>query len=457
MGVVEELERIFHPRGVAIVGASNKLGNLGNFYLQGFLQQGFDRDKLYVVHPIEKEVSGVKAYPRVRDIPGDVDLAIVFSPREAVPAIVMDCTYKGITGVAICTSGFGEHSSEGQGLQQELVNIARSSVTRLIGPNCLGIYCPASRLVNYAGVMPVESGPVGMISQSGSLTVQFPLAASGMGIHFSKVVSCGNECDLNAADFLEYFDQDAETQIIVAYIEGVKDGRRFFNLARDISKRKPIIVWKGGTSVVGSRSVASHTGALAGAPQIWDAVFKQTGIINVDSEDMMLDCLQAFYFLPLPRGNRVAIISGAGGTGVTIADACIEYGLAVAELSEATKVKLKKIVPPVGTSIDNPLDLGMMSAFDLNLIAKTVETLAMDEHVDMIVKTVGTNTADYIRKEVEAMIGIGKPVAYITGCAMRVVMEEPKPVKGVAIYPNGRRAAQVLSKMVQYQQYRLAE
>jgi acyl-CoA synthetase (NDP forming) len=138
---------------------------------------------------------------------------------------------------------------------------------------------------------------------------------------------------------------------------------------------------------------------------------------------------------------------------VTIADACIEYGLEVAELSEATKVKLKKIVPPVGTSIDNPLDLGMMSAFDLELIVETVGTLARDEHVDMIIKTVGTNQPDYIRREVEAMVGIGKPVVYNTGIAMRVVMEEPKPVKGVAIYPNGRRAAQVLSKMVRYQRY----
>jgi len=456
MGVVEELERIFHPRGVAIVGASNKLGNLGNFYLQGLIQQGFDRDKLYVIHPKEREVAGVKAHRTAQDIPGDVDLAIVFSPRETVPAVIKDCALKGIQGAVICTAGFGEHSSEGQGLQQEMIDIARSGAIRIIGPNCLGIYCPSSRLVNYAGVMPVESGPVGMISQSGSLTVMFPIAASGLGIHFSKVVSCGNECDLNAADYLEYFDQDAETQIIVAYMEGVRDGHRFLDLARDMSKRKPIIVWKGGTSPVGSRSVACHTGALAGAPQVWDAVFKQTGIINVDSEDMMLDCLQAFYYLPLPEGKRVAIISGAGGTGVTIADACIEYGLEVAELSESTKKRLREIIPAVGTCIDNPIDLGMMSAFNLELIVETVGTLARDEHVDMIIKTVGTNQPDYIRREVEAMVGVGKPVVYNTGIAMRVVMEEPKPMKGVAIYSNGRRAAYVLSRMVQYQRYRSA-
>ena len=457
MGVVEELERIFHPRGIAIVGASNRLGNMGNFYLQGFLQQGLDKDKIYVVHPVEKEVCGVKAYPRVGDIPGEVDLAFVFSPREAVPGIVMDCTHRGITGVVVFTAGFGEHSSEGERLQQEMVDIARSGATRIIGPNCLGIYCPSSHLVNYAGVMPGESGPVGMISQSGSLTVMFPIAASGMGIHFSKVISCGNECDLNAADFLEYFDHDDETQIVAAYIEGVKDGRRFFDVAKDMSKRKPIIVWKGGTSPVGSRSVASHTGVLAGTPQVWDVVYKQTGIISVDSEDMMLDCLQAFYFLPLPQGKRVAIISGAGGTGVTIADACIEYGLEVAELTEVTKRRLREIIPAVGTCIDNPVDLGMMSAFDPELIVETVGTLARDEHVDMIIKTVGTNQPDYIRREVEAMVGIGKPVVYNTGVAMSVTMEVPKPMTGVAIYSSGRRAAYVLSKMFQYQRYRAAK
>jgi acetyltransferase len=276
------------------------------------------------VHPGEQEVIGVKAYATARDIPGDVDLAVVFSPRETVPKVVRDCSMKGIKGVVICTSGFGEKDSEGIKLEQEIVAISRRNGTRLIGPNCVGIYCPSSNLVNFAGVMPKESGPVGMFSHSGSLSVMFPVAAATQGIYFSKAVSCGNVCDLNESDLLEYFGQDPETDIIIAYMEGVVEGRRFYRLARQVSKIKPILLWKGGTSDVGSRAASSHTGALTGSAMVWEAVFKQTGMIKVDSADEMLDYLQAFYFLPLPRSNRVAIVSGMGGMGVAIADACIE-------------------------------------------------------------------------------------------------------------------------------------
>ncbi|MEA1958663.1 MAG: CoA-binding protein, partial [Chloroflexota bacterium] len=268
MDVVAELERIFHPRGVAIIGASNRPGNLGGFYLGGFIQQGFDRDRLYIVHPNETEVAGIKAYPTAQAIPHDVDLALVFSPRKAVKDIVKDCVAKGVKGVVICTSGFAENGAEGLRLQREIAGIARAGGTRLIGPNCVGIFCPESNLINYAGRMPGESGSVGMLSHSGSMTVSLPISASGMGVYFSKAISCGNECDLNAADFLEYFGRDPATKIIVGYIEGVADGRRFFDVARKVSKEKPILLWKGGTSDAGSRSVASHTGALAGKAEV---------------------------------------------------------------------------------------------------------------------------------------------------------------------------------------------
>lgn len=454
MNVVEELERIFHPRGVVIVGASNRPGNLGSFFLGGFIQQGFAKDRLYVIHPSEKEVSGVKAYPTARDIPGDVDLAVVYSPRETVPDVIKDCTLKGIKGIVICTSGFAENGIEGRRLQDKILALARSGGTRLIGPNCVGIFCPSTGLTNFAGLMPMESGTVGMFSHSGSLSVMFPVAASAMGIHFSKAISCGNECDLNASDFLEYFGQDQETEIIIAYMEGVKDGRRFFNLAKEVSRRKPIIVWKCGDTHVGSRAACSHTGALAGEPEVWDAVFRQTGMIRAGGADEVLDYLQAFYYLPLPRGNRVAILSGMGGMGVAISDACVEFGLEIAELSAATRKCLEAIVPAVGTCIDNPVDLGMMSTFDRRMYIDTLQALGSDDGVDIILMTTGSWQPDYANKVLEAMKGIRKPIVLITTPAMRVVMEEPKPVKGIAIYHDGRRAAQVASRMVAYQRYR---
>jgi len=454
MGVVEELERIFHPRGLAIVGASNKPGNLGAFFLGGFIHQGFDKDKIYVVHPTEKEVGGITAYPAAQDIPGDVDLAVVFSPRRSVPQVVRDCTLKGIKGVVICTSGFAENSADGAKLQREMVATARSGGTRLIGPNCVGIYCPSSNLVNFAGMMPRESGPVGMFSHSGSLSVMFPVAAAAKGIYFSKAVSCGNACDLNESDFLEYFGRDPDTGIVLAYMEGVNDGRRFLRLAREVSQRKPIIVWKCGDSDVGSRAAASHTGALAGSPQVWDAAFRQSGMVRAESADDVLDLLQAFYYLPLPRGNRVAIVSGMGGMGVAIADNCAECGLEVAELTEVTKRRLDQFVPEVGTCPDNPIDLGMGSTFNRQLFIDTAEALGRDDNVDIVVMTTGSWQPDYVNQVMEAMKGVKKPIVFVTTQGLRIMMEEPRPVKGVAIYDDGRRAVRAVASMVRYRRYR---
>ena len=453
MDVIAELDRIFNPRGIAIIGASNRPGNLGYFFLSGFIQHGFDKNRICVVHPTETKVDGVMVYPSACDIPFDVDLAIVFSPRDTVPGVVGDCTRKGIKGIVICTSGFGESGDEGMRLQEEITRIARRGGSRVIGPNCVGIFCPETGLTNFAGIMPRKSGSAGMFSHSGSWSVSFPIAASGLGIHFNKSVSYGNECDLNAADFLEYFGQDARTNVVIGYVEGVSDGRRFFDVAKRVSQRKPVILWKCGASDVGSRSAASHTGAMTGSPQVWDAVFKQTGMIKVDSEDEMLDCLQAFSYLPLPKGNKAGIVSSTGGMGVAIADACIDYGLEVARLSESTLRRLKKIVPQAGTCVDNPVDIGMASSFDIKVSAKAIEALAEDDQVDIIFKAVGGSSAEYVRAEVEALKGFDKPIVLISNLAMKVRMEEVKPIKGLAVYQAGRRAALIVSKMVNYQRY----
>ena len=455
--IVEELERIFHPRGVAVVGASNSDGNLGGFFLNGFIQQGFNRERLYVVHPGEQEVSGIKSYPTAQDIVGDVDLAVVFSPRETVPGVVRDCALKGIKGVVICTSGFGEKDSEGRRLEQEIVEIARRNGTRLIGPNCVGIYCPSSNVVNFPGIMPKVSGPVGMFSQSGSLSVMFPVAAAAQGIYFSKAISCGNECDLNESDLLEYFGQDPDTGIIIAYMEGVVDGRRFYRLAREVSRVKPILLWKGGTSDRGSRAASSHTGALSGSAEVWNAAFRQTGMVKVDSAEEMLDCLQAFYFLPLPRGNRVAIVSGMGGMGVAIADACIEYGLEIAELSQYTKRRLDQVIPQVGTCTDNPVDVGMPSVFMPQLYIDSIEALAKDDQVDMLLITRGSGKSDYMERVLEVVEGVDKPIALVTTPVLRILVGEPSPTRGIACYTDGRRAAMVLGRMAAYQRFRSGE
>jgi len=445
-GILAELEPIFYPRGVAVVGASNREGNFGRFFLDGFVQMGFER--LYVVHPSEKEVLGINVYPRVKDIPGEVDLAVVVSPVDTVPGIVGECAEKGVKGLVIFTAGFGEKGDEGRKLEREIVDIAHRGHTRIIGPNCQGIYCPASRVTHFTGLSR-ESGTVAMISHSGSLSAVLPMTAMAQGIRFSKVVSSGNECDLNAVDFLEYFGQDPETKMIIAYLEGVKDGRRFCQLARSISKEKPIIVWKGGSTDRGARAAASHTGALSGSNQVWRALFTQTGIISAQSAEELLDYLQAFYYLPVPEGKRVAIVSGPGGPAVAASDACIEAGLELAELTEHTRRKIAEVIPPVGTSTDNPIDLGMGSGFAPQWYLDSIKALGEDKGVDLLLIIGGSWLPDFGDKVAEAVKGVNKPAAFIGMGLMPIA-----PAKGMAVYPDGRRAAMALGRLVEHTRYR---
>jgi len=445
-GIIAELKPIFYPRGVAVVGASNREGNFGRFFLEGFVQMGFE--KLYAVHPGEREVLGVQTYPSVKDIPAEVDLAVVVSPRDTVPGIVEECTQKGVKGVVIFTAGFGEKGDEGRRLEREIVKIAHRGHTRIIGPNCQGIYCPASRVTHFSG-LPRESGTVAMISHSGSLSAVLPMAAIAQGIRFSKVVSNGNECDLNAVDFLEYFGQDPETKIIIAYLEGVKDGRRFCQLARSISKEKPIIVWKGGTTERGARAAASHTGALSGSSQVWQAALAQTGIISAQSGEELLDYLQAFYYLPTPQGKRVAILSGPGGPAVAAADACIEAGLELAQLSPRTRRRIAEVIPPVGTSTDNPIDLGMGSGFAPQWYTHSIKALGEDEGVDLLLIIGGSWLPNFGDMVGQAVKKAHKPAALVSMGLMPMV-----PRKGIAIYPEGRRAAMALGKLVEYKRFK---
>ena len=232
--------------------------------------------------------------------------------------------------------------------------------------------------------IPMEPGSVGGFSQSGSFVDYLVWFLATKGLRFSSIVSCGNECDLAAEDYLEFLGQDEQTKTIVAYMEGVKDGRRFFEVAREVGRKKPIILWKGGSSEQGARAAASHTGALAGSSNVWDAMFKQTGIVNVTSVEEVVDLAVAFERLPLPKGPRVAIISGQGGTGVGTADNCWAMGLELPRLSGRTTARLKEVLPPVGTSVGNPTDTGVASLLDPGLYAKAIEIVAEDEGIDMI-------------------------------------------------------------------------
>lgn len=349
------LDYIFHPRSIAVVGTANNPFNSGHMFLMSFHSFGF-KGNIYPVHPEESEVEGLKCYPSVKDIPEPVDYAFSAIPARFTPQLVEDCVAKGVKVIAFFTAGFSESGEPGGvELEAELVRIARSSGTRLIGPNCVGVYCPS------AGLSPSpdfsrQNGQLGLLSQSGGLTGYLVRALNTRGVYFSKAVSYGNACDINETDLLEYFAHDPETKIIAAYIEGVKDGRLFFKAVRESAQAKPVIVLKGGKTEQGAATAASHTSALAGSATAWDALVHQTGAIQVNTVDEMVDLACLFVHMPPPKGKRIGIVGLGGGASVLSADDCIRAGLFLPPLSREIEQRLRSFVPAAGNIFGNPLD-----------------------------------------------------------------------------------------------------
>lgn len=453
---VEQLERILNAESVALVGASDKEGSFGRLFLEGLRDTGCR--KIYPVNPKREEILGIKAYPSVSAVPAELDVAILLTPPESVLPLVKECVENKVKGVVVFASGFGELGAEGKELEREIGRIGREGGTRIIGPNCLGFFNPAAGVITYPQVLmkgvPKEPGSIGGFSQSGSFVDYLVWFLGAKGLRFSTIVSCGNEADLAAEDYLEYLGQDDRTKTIVAYMEGVKDGRRFFEVAREVAAKKPIILWKGGLSEQGARAAASHTGALAGSASIWNAMFKQTGIVNVSSVEEVVDLAVAFHYLPLPKGPRIAIISGQGGTGVGTADNCYALGLEVPRLSDGTAARLREVLPPVGTSVGNPTDTGVASLLDPGLYAKAIEIVADDEGIDMIL-VISTPVQACLENVAAAAKAIDKPLAVSV-----FALPESEPGiynflsgQGVAAYPDPKRAVRALARMAEYARF----
>ncbi len=452
-----EIDAIFHPRSVALIGASSKEGKVARVLMDRFLEMGFEG--LYPVNPRESEILGLRAYKAVTDIPGPVDLALVLTPPDAALETVKECAAKKVRAIVITTAGFGESGSKGEEIQREMVRIARESGSRIIGPNCVGIYCPASKLP-FPLKAGNEPGSVGVVSQSGFFADFLTVTATGNGIRFSKAISCGNESDLNAIDFLEYLGQDPETETIVAYLEGTKDGRRFFSVAKEISKRKPIILWKGGLTEAGARAAVSHTGSMAGSGAVWEGALRQAGVIRANGFEEVLDSLYAFHFQPLPAGNRVAIISGPGGTAVGTTDVCLKLGLEVPQFSGVTTDGLRAAMPPVGGSINNPVDLSLASLVAPRVCKDAIDIVAQDENIDMllVVAVVGGEQLRDMLAEAVAGMKRRKPivVTVMAGTMESVACDFPLLAgSGISTYSDAARAAKALARLYEYAQFRV--
>jgi len=458
--ITKQLEPLFFPKSVALVGISEVITNVSYLFLNTLLEVGFS--KIYPVNPRGGEILGVKVYPSIKDIPGEVDLALLTVPRKAVPELIRECTEKGVKGVIIYSGGFSESGLEGKKLEEEIVKIARRGATRIIGPNCVGTYNPSAKLIPQA-ILPKESGPVGVISHSGFLFYYLVMLIAERGLKPSKGVSCGSDCDLTCVDFLEYLGQDPGTKIIVAYLEGIRDGKRFFRVSREISPKKPIIVLKGANTDAGRKASESHTGTLAVPTAIWKSLCSQAGIISVDSFEQMMDTMVALHHLPLPKGKRVGIITTPGGLAVTATDLCNELGLEIPLLTAKTRKQLAGVAESIGTNVNNPVDLGLLAALAPDrYIKEAIRIVARDPNIDMMfVAFTGPPFDDDVRDKriadllLKEIADGGKPTvicgAIPTGWPrgeLRFIEKSDVPV-----YPEPRRAVYALSRLAQYSEF----
>jgi len=380
------LDAMLAPESIAIVGAKrasddswqNLMVIIKNFGYQG---------RLYPINPGANEIEGLKVYPDLLSLPEKVDLVIISIPAPRVPAALEDCIASGNRNVHIFTAGFKETGEEeGIRLQKEIEEIAERGGLRVIGPNCMGIYNPKLRLTTWIPA-PAESGPVAFTSQSGGHTGDLAVYAEQFGIYFSKAISYGNALTLDSTDFLEYLAHDDETKIIALYLEGVRDGGKLLRQIREINRIKPVIIMKGGLTESGARTVASHTGSLAGGEHVWEALFRQSGAVKVTSLEEMTDVILAFLHLGAPQGRRVGVIGTGGGVGVSSADTFTRAGLEIPTLTEETIGKLREFIPAAGNITKNPVDAGIAFS-DLGMLERALRILSADPLIDMIVLTI---------------------------------------------------------------------
>ena len=455
-GLMAQLDALFHPKSVAVVGVPKGM-KTGRLFLMALLDQGYP-GHIYPVNPHAKEIDGLKAYPSVASIPGAVDLAIVLVPHDRTLSVIQECAAKGVKGAVLFTAGYKETGTdEGKALEEELVRVARSSGMRLIGPNCMGFYCPKTGL-SFFPRLSREPGPVGIISHSGSLANILGRIAPQRGIRFSKVVSLGNECDLTSTDFLTYLARDPDTLLIGTYLEGIKDGPFFLNALREASLEKPVIMWKVGLTSEGCRAASSHTGALAGSRDIWEGLVRQGGAPSVTGFEAWVDALMGFSLLPSHLGDRMAIISGPGGLAVSAAEACGSVGLRLAELSPQTRSTLAKFIPPAGTSLRNPIDVGLTASLDTEIYIQAARTAAADPGVDTVV-VVGTGlTPEANRTYTESMIqareDLHKPFVMVNIPGFDPDLAQTFCKAGVPFFETAERAMQTYARVRRYQLWR---
>ncbi|MFQ5605024.1 MAG: acetate--CoA ligase family protein [bacterium] len=447
------LDAIFRPKSVAVIGASTHKGALGREIFDKLLQSEFN-GPVYPVNPQARYIHSVRAYPRISEIKEPVDLAVIVVPKEFVLDVVKECAEYGVKGLVVITAGFKETGEKGAKLERSIVDIIKSNHIRMIGPNCMGIINTDAQIrldTTFASTVPI-AGNIGMVSQSGALGQTILEHARELNLGVSMFVSIGNKADVSGNDLLEYWRDDPSIEVILMYLESFGNPQKFIKLAREVSRKKPIIVVKSGRTKSGAKAASSHTGALAGADRTFDTLFNQCGVIRADTINQMFDLAMGMANLPLPKGNRVAIITNAGGPGIMAADACESAGLEVVEFEEKTRTKLKESLS-VDASVNNPVDLlagGGPEEFQFAL-NEVLQDQNVDSAIVIFVAPIITDPVQVAQKISQVAQQFEKPVL---GCFMGV--------KGVATgveelhrncipaYPFPESAAHTLAAMYRY-------
>lgn len=474
MRKARNLDFLFSPQTIAIAGVSEKANkfNFGLKFFEALTQFGF-KGKIYPVNPAGGEISGLTIYRSLRDIPDRIDYIISAIPAPYTPKLVDEAVEKSVKAIHFFTSGFGEiENEEGRRLQNEILSRARKGGIRVIGPNCLGLYCPSGGLT-FNGDYDQTPGSVSMVSQSGGNAAHGIQEGTSRGVHFSKVISMGNGADLNESDFLEYLVQDPDTKIITAYLEGVRQGPRFFNALKTAAQKKPTIVLKVGASPSGAEAALSHTTALAGSDRIWEGLLKQTGAIRVGNIEEMIDVAVAFERLSPPAGKRALIVGIGGGASVILADQFSQAGLTLPKLSSRVRRDLIDVFPSeAGRIFKNPIDLNNFESAEK--FFKTMKILDGCDEADLLILHVAFDHFGLISKaEKEFWVGaflkliqetkqsLVKPLAVIlhsfSSPDMKILAQKAAydlARQGIAVFPSIERGALALARFTHYTRIR---
>lgn len=449
-------EQLLRPKAVAVIGASADSAKVGNNILRNMISAGFLGD-MYPVNPKADEICGKKCYPSLSAIPGQVDCAVIAVKRDLVVPVLNECAAKGVPAVTIITAGFSEIGDAGKKLQAEVARIARQNRITLLGPNCLGLINPWHRLNASFGQEKTLPGPIALISQSGALISAIQDSALSDQMGFSLLASLGNKAVIDEVDFLQVLQHDDNTRVIAAYLEDIGRGQEFMRVVERVSKSKPVVILKAGRTASGARAASSHTGSLAGSDSAYNSAFDRSGVIRAESIEHLLDIAEAFAYQPLPQGNRVAIVTNAGGPGIMMTDALELSGLTIARFDEGTREKLRAVLPPAGSAA-NPVDVLGDATGDL--YGKAAEALLSSDSVDslIVILTPQRMTDDAAAAQAIAAVAgrYRKPVlACFMGAAIIKAGVNILKQNRIPCYPIPERAAAALREMVNYQRFRL--